>query len=229
FLLDDEGLIRERELSKIWIFMRFNVSSQSGKNDVLITAALAARQARDRALEEALKNHSMVALYKAVLDHVFLLPLMEMKVNHCTSFRGGQILTQQNLAQPYSFSSEIPLYFGRNLISLEITPIGETEFKEAFHELPDGELLTFFSQALSAYSCIDSGTGVCGTKAFIERALMSSDTAIIERIVDAETGEKHFRSERRIGMADCDVSKGTAISEAGSRGVVIDLGGNLFL
>ena len=199
------------------------------KNDVLITAALAARQARDRELEKALKNHSMVKLYKAVLDHAFLLPLMELKVNHCTSFRGGQILAQRNLAQPYSFSSETPLYFGKNLISLEITPIGEREFKEAFLELPDGELLTFFSQALSAYSCIDSGTGVCGTKAFIERALMSSDTPIIERIVDAETGEKHFRSDRRIEMADSENSKNSAISEAGSRGVVIDLGRNLFL
>ena len=63
--------------------------SQNGKPDVLISAAIAARRARDRELENALQNPSMVELFKAILDHAFLLPLMELKLNQCTSFQGG--------------------------------------------------------------------------------------------------------------------------------------------
>ena len=156
--------------------------NQSGKNDVLISAAIAARRARDRELENALINPSMVELFKTVLDHAFLLPLMELKLNQCTSFQGGQILTQQNLAQPFCFSSATPLLFGKTFISLEVTTIGENEFREASQELPYGRHLAYFERALSTYSCIDFGTGVCGTQVFIERAVLSSDQSVIERI-----------------------------------------------
>tara|TARA_R110002124_G_scaffold165658_1_gene333038 strand:+ start:667 stop:906 length:240 start_codon:yes stop_codon:yes gene_type:complete len=72
--------------------------SKSGKSDVLISATLAARHARDHELEKRLIDPSLVELFNAILDHAFLLPLMELKLNHCTSFQGGQILTHQNLA-----------------------------------------------------------------------------------------------------------------------------------
>ncbi|MFT6676486.1 MAG: hypothetical protein ACJAVM_002690, partial [Sulfitobacter sp.] len=87
--------------------------SQGGKNDVLIRAALAARHARDHELEKRLLDPSLVELFNAILDHAFLLPLMELKLNHCTSFQGGQILAQQNLAHPYCFSSVTPRFFGK--------------------------------------------------------------------------------------------------------------------
>jgi len=97
--------------------------SQSGKNDVLINASIAARRARDQELEKGLKDQSLVELFNAILDHAFLLPLMELKLNKCTSFQGGQILTLQNLALPYCFSSTTPLIFGKTFIALELTEI----------------------------------------------------------------------------------------------------------
>ncbi|MGJ8590528.1 MAG: hypothetical protein ACSHXW_20760 [Yoonia sp.] len=132
--------------------------SQSGKSDVLIRAAIAARRVRDHELEKELQDPSMVELFKTILDHVFLLPLMELKLNQCTSFQGCQILTQQNLAQPFCFSSMTPRLFGKTFISLELTAIGENEFRQAFQELPYGRHLAYFEQTLSAYSCVDHWT-----------------------------------------------------------------------
>ena len=202
---------------------------QSGKSDVLISAAIAARRARDRELENDLQDPSMVELFKTVLDHAFLLPLMELKLNQCTSFQGGQILAQQNLARPFCFSSVTPLIFGETFISLELTTIGENEFREAFRELPYGRHLAYFENALSAYACIDFGTGVCGTQAFIEHALLSSDRPLIERIVDADTGGNLFsQTEIEKVMGAC-VSERDLVFPPTSRGAVVDLGSNLSL
>ena len=169
--------------------------SQSGKNDVLINASIAARRARDQELEKGLKDQSLVELFNAILDHAFLLPLMELKLNQCTSFQGGQILTLQNLAQPYCFSSTAPLIFGKTFIALELTEIGENEFRHAFEHLPNGRHLAYFEETLSSYSCVDTGTGICGTQSFVERAITSADQALIERLVDAETGAHYFPSD----------------------------------
>lgn len=169
--------------------------SQSGKNDVLINASIAARRARDHELEKGLKDQSLVDLFNAILDHAFLLPLMELKLNQCTSFQGGQILTLQNLAQPYCFSSRAPHIFGETFIALELTEIGENEFRHAFEHLPNGRHLAYFEETLSSYSCVDAGTGICGTQFFVERAITSADQALIERMVDAETGEHYFPPE----------------------------------
>ena len=203
--------------------------SQNGKPDVLISAAIAARRARDRELENALQNPSMVELFKAILDHAFLLPLMELKLNQCTSFQGGQILAQQNLAQPFCFSSVAPLLFGKTFISLEVTVIGENEFREAFQELPYGRYLAYFEETLSAYSCIDFGTGVCGTQAFIERAVLLSDRSLIERIVDAETGESHFSAAEIEKVVASSVSKDDSIIPSATRGWVVDLKNKVLL
>ena len=187
--------------------------NQSGKNDVLISAAIAARRARDRELENALINPSMVELFKTVLDHAFLLPLMELKLNQCTSFQGGQILTQQNLAQPFCFSSATPLLFGKTFISLEVTTIGENEFREASQELPYGRHLAYFERALSTYSCIDFGTGVCGTQVFIERAVLSSDQSVIE----------HFSVEEIEKVVGGCYSRENPVFPSIARGAVVDL------
>lgn len=199
--------------------------SVSGKCDVLINAAVAARRARDRELKKVLKDPSMLKLFKTVLDHAFLLPLMELKLNQCTSFQGCQILTVQNLAQPYCFSSTTPLFFGTTFISLELTAIGENEFRHAFQELPYGRHLAYFEETLAAYSCIDFGTGVCGTQTFIERALLSSDHPLIERIVDAETGEYEFSSAEIEKVVTKSVSMEKPGIWSATRGAVVDLGG----
>ena len=203
--------------------------SQNGKTDVLISAAIAARRARDRELENALQDPSMVELFKTILNHAFLLPLMELKLNHCTSFQGGQILAQQNLAQPFCFSSVAPLLFGKTFISLEVTVIGENEFREAFRELPNGRYLAYFEKTLSAYSCIDFGTGVCGTQAFIERAVLLSDRSMIERIVDAETGESHFSAAEIEKVVGGSISKDDSVIPSATRGAVVDLKNKVLL
>jgi hypothetical protein len=169
--------------------------SHSGKNDVLINASIAARRARDQELEKGLKDQSLIELFNAILDHAFLLPLMELKLNQCTSFQGGQILTLQNLAQPYCFSSTKPLIFGKTFIALELTEIGENEFRHAFEHVPNGRHLAYFEDTLSSYSCVDAGTGICGTQSFVERAITLGDHALIERMVDAETGAYYFPSD----------------------------------
>jgi hypothetical protein len=195
----------------------------SGNKDLLINAALAARRARDHELENGLHDPSMVELFKTVLDHAFLLPLMELKLNQSTSFQGGQILAQQNLAQPFCFSSLTPQFFGRTFIALELTQIGENEFRHAFQELPYGRHLAYFEASLSEYSCVDFGTGICGTQSFIEHAMLSSDQHLIERIVDAETGESYF-TRPEIGKVTIDLSfaKGSSPQPA-TRGAVVDL------
>ncbi len=202
---------------------------QSGKSGVLISAAIAGRRARDRELENDLQDPSMVELFKSILDHAFLLPLMELKLNRCTSFQGGQILAEQNLAQYFCFSSVTPMLFGDTFISLEVTKIGENEFREAFRELPYGRHLAYFENALSAYACIDFGTGVCGTQEFIEHALLSSDRSLIERIVDAETGGNLFsQAEIEKVMGACVSQRGSVFPSA-SRGAVVDLANKLLL
>lgn len=196
---------------------------QNGTSGVLISAALAARRARDHELEKEIQDPCMVQFFKTILDHAFLLPLMELKLNQCTSFQGCQILTQQNLAQPYCFGSVAPLFFGEKFISLELTPIGENEFEQAFLELPYGRHLAYFGELLSAYSCVDYGTGICGTQTFIEHAIQSSDIPLLERIVDAETGENHFFAAKiEESFAGLDTMSNAAFRSI-TRGPVVDL------
>ncbi len=202
---------------------------KSGKSGVLISAAFAARRARDRELENDLQDPSLVELFKTILDHAFLLPLMELKLNQCTSFQGGQILAQQNLAQPFCFSSMTPLLFGNTFISLELTKIGENEFREAFRELPYGRHLAYFEGTLSAYSCIDFGTGVCGTQAFIESAVLSLDRPLMERFVDAETGVSLFSQAEIEEMMRGSIPERNSVFPSVSRGAVVDLGNKLSL
>ncbi len=197
--------------------------SQVGKNDVLISAALAARHARDHELERRLLDPSLVELFNAILDHAFLLPLMELKLNQCTSFQGGQILAQQNLAHPYCFSSVTPRIFGKTFIALELTEVGENEFRHAFDELPNGRHLAYFEETLSSYSCVDFGTGVCGTQSFVERAIASSDFALIERLVDAETGAYYFPSDEIPALLGEFPPTGRFCNPSKTRSVVVDL------
>lgn len=195
--------------------------SQSRKNDVLINACIAARRARDYELEKGLQDPSLVELFNAVLDHNFLLPLMELKLNYCTSFQGGQILTQQDLAQLSCFSSTKPLFFGKTFIVLELTKIGENEFKYAFEDLPNGRHLSYFEETLSSYSCVDPGTGICGTQSFVERAIASADQVLIERMVDAETGVNCFSARELAKLSGkCGSVRELGYLSATRRGVV---------
>jgi len=161
FLIDEEALIRERELSKIQIIVEV-YSAQPGwkKRRVDQCSFSCPPRARSRTRKRLLDS-SLVKLFNAILDHAFLLPLMELKLNHCTSFQGGQILAQQNLAHPYCFSSVTPRFFGKTFIALELTEVGENEFRHAFEELPSGRHLAHFASGVvaragSAVSCPSS-------------------------------------------------------------------------
>ncbi|WP_415182192.1 hypothetical protein [Phaeovulum sp.] len=165
----------------------------------------------------------MLDFFKTVLDHAFLLPLMELELNQCTSNQGGQILSHQGLARPSCFSSEAPLFFGKSFISLELTSTGENEFRQIFHELPHGHYSGHFGNALSAYSCIDEGSGICATQKFIEDAVNMPNLQILERLVDAETGAKHFLPIDLIDSFRAQNSENCLSGRLGQTRAIVDL------
>ncbi|WP_167648813.1 hypothetical protein [Mameliella alba] len=129
---------------------------------------------------------------QTLLDELFLLELMELKLNGFTSTSGGHVLIQQGLALPWLHVSHGGLLDGRSFLALELTVAGHHEFDERMAGLPGTRASNLLRDAVLNYQRDEVPDGVCASSKRIDAAGDECDFPFLRQLCDAETGTRHF-------------------------------------
>lgn len=161
-------------------------------NEMLMRADLLAHEARQAVLCEFITDTVGRRLIQRLLDNPTLRPLLELKLNGCTTYRAARLLAAENLGKIEKFKARPVPFRGRECEAIDVTQIGEILIAEELDGLEENRWLSILQRSILAYSCIDDGNGICGTRAFVETALELPDPDILKRLVSVWNGSRQF-------------------------------------
>ena len=166
---------------------------RTGKtNEMLLRADILAHQAKQSVIEEFVTDMVGRRLINRLLDNPPLRPLLEIKLNGCTTYRATKLLVAEEFVKIEKFKARMSPFRGRECEAIEITTLGEMTIFEEQEGVENNKYISILHQAILAYSCIDDGNGICGTRAFLETALELPDQEILKRLVGVWTGARQF-------------------------------------
>ena len=150
---------------------------------MLLRADLKAHEARLNVLNEFITDLVGRRLIQRLLDNPSFRPLLEIELNGCTTYRSARLLAAEDLVKMEEFKVRAPPFRGRYCEAMQVTHAGEIVLIEELEGLEENRWLSILRQSVVAYSCIDEGNGICGTRSFIETALELPDPDILKRVV----------------------------------------------
>ncbi|SHL78935.1 hypothetical protein SAMN05444398_105268 [Roseovarius pacificus] len=161
-------------------------------NDMLLRADLLAHEARQAVLCEFITDSVGRRMVQRLLDNPTFRPLLELKLNGCTTYRGARLLAAEELVKLETFKVRPSPFRGEKFEALTITSLGEIFVSEEIDGLEENRWLSILHRSILAYSCIDDGNGICGTRSFIETSLELPDPEILKRLVSVWSGSRQF-------------------------------------
>lgn len=160
--------------------------------EMLIRADRSAHEAKQAVLREFITDEVGRRLIERLLDSPSVRPLLELKLNGCTSHRAARHLAVEELVTIVEFKVRPAPFRGRVCEAIEISPLGEIFLAEEQEGLEDNRWMSILQRSIVAYSCVDDGTGISGTRAFIETSLELPDPDILKRLVRVWGGARQF-------------------------------------
>lgn len=161
-------------------------------NDMLVQAETQAHRARLKVFEEHVDDPVGRRLLCRLANDVQFRSLLELELNGCTSFQGGQQLLGKELAFRTSFKARTTRFRGHQCHGLEISSFGTALLFEEQYGLEENRWLEYLRRAVLGYACMDEGKGICSTREFIETSLEIEDIEILKRCVDPASGAYQF-------------------------------------
>lgn len=184
---------------------------QTGEtNEMLMRADLLAHEARQAVLREFITESVGRRLIQRLLDDPTFRPLLELKLNGCTTYRGARLLAPENLVKVENFKARPAQFRGKECEAIDITQVGEILIAEELDGLEENRWLSILQRSILAYSCIDDGNGICGTRAFVETALELPDPDILKRLVSVWNGSRQFPEATAINQKLNDEQRASA-------------------
>lgn len=209
-----------------------NANKKSGLS-FLLNADIAARNARDRAIIEAVSDPGAFHFMRRLLSNPTLRPLMELELNGCTNLEGALLLSSQEYVRTICFRGRSARFRAREFEALEMTPLGAAALMAECEGLEENHWLSEFQTAVEGYVCVDQGAGICLSRSHFETALEIPDPEVLVRVVFLNNGMRQiaemYRKEEFID-AECrrDHSIWWSGTGKGRKGVeVVDLGRQL--
>jgi hypothetical protein len=160
--------------------------------EMLIRTDRSVHEAKQAVLREFITDAVGQRLIRRLLDSPAVRPLMELKLNGCTSYRAARYLAAEELVRIEEFKARPAPFRKRECEAIEISSLGEVLLAEEQEGLDENRWMSILRSSIVAYSCIDDGTGVCGTRAFIETSLELPDPDILKRLVRVWGGNRQF-------------------------------------
>ena len=160
--------------------------------EMLLRADLSAHEAKQKVLREYITDNVGRRLIQRLLDNPSVRPLLEVKLNGCTSYRAARLLAAEELVKTVEFKARPAPFRGRRCEAIEISHLGEIFLSEEQEGLEENTWMSILPYSIVAYSCIDDGSGISGTRAFIETSLELSDSDILKRLVRIWGGDRQF-------------------------------------
>lgn len=160
---------------------------------VIVRASLVARHARDRELSDRLSGPAEEAFFTRVLDHPYLLSLIELRLNGCTSLKGARALVERGMVDVIPFETDVQRFRGGELECLHINWVGNIELDQGVDSIEGSKYANSLYQAVTGYVCIDDGYGICFARPLLDTALQFPDAELLERAVFAGSGMPQFQ------------------------------------
>ncbi|WP_370311717.1 hypothetical protein [Sagittula sp.] len=160
--------------------------------EMLLRADQSAYEAKQAVLREFITDNVGRRLIQRLLDNPSIRPLLELKLNGCTSYRSARLLAAEELVKIEEFKARPAPFRGRKCEAVEISQLGEILLAEEQEGLEENTWMSILQRSIVAYSCIDDGNGISGTRAFIETSLELSDSDILKRLVRIWGGARQF-------------------------------------
>lgn len=161
-------------------------------NEMLLRADRSAHEAKQAVLREFITDDVGRRLIQRLLDNPLIRPLLELKLNGCTTYRAARLLAAEELVKTEEFKVRPAPFRGRKCEAIEISQLGEIMLLEEREGLEENRWMLILQRSILGYSCIDDGNGISGTRAFIETSLELPDPDILKRLVRIWGGDRQF-------------------------------------